>query len=101
MADDDQKKYIPKQPEPGIREIVLPSGRYARMRPLTWMDLVTSYDSNPFAMLAKLALSTVEIDGENMTADDISGMGMEDASPIMAMIGDAMLQAQKFQGGVK
>ncbi len=94
-------KYEPPVPEKGTREIVLPSGRYARMRPLMWLDMVQSYDENPFAWMAKLAVRVIEIDGVCMSAEHVLEMDMMEAMPVLNMLSEALKEVYKFRGGIK
>lgn len=85
----------------GAKEVVLPSGRYAKMRQLTWMDMINAYNGNPFQMMAVLAMIAVTVDDKAIDADFISTAPLSEALPILSMLGEALAQANKHQGGVK
>lgn len=85
----------------GAREVVLPSGRYARLRVITPFDMITCYSENPFSFSASVMVSAVTIDEAPVTVDTLKNMSIEEASPIYTMIAEALKDAMKFQGGIK
>lgn len=100
MSDDDISKHI-KRDTSGAREVVLPSGRYARLRKLTAFDLTTCYDENAFRMMAMVMVSAVTIDDKPLDVDDLKTLDLEEAAPIYGMISEALKQAMQFHGGIK
>jgi len=77
-----------------VREVVLPSGRFASFRAIKWWDYAVSNNENPLVMLGELATRVVHIDGEPLTADQVLQMPLAEFLPIQEalakMFGDAM-----------
>lgn len=83
------------------REVVLPSGRFASMRTMTWGDLVACYDTvNVARMSAKLAACLVSIDGQPLTIDQIMQMEAAEFFPINEIICKEITAALKYKNGI-
>jgi len=81
-----------------MKELVLPSGRFATIRPITWIDRVVTRDDNPEAWIFRLALRIVLIDGAELTVDQASEMVIEEAQPIINVIAQQLVVASKSNG---
>ena len=83
-----------------MREVVLPSGRFAAVRDITWEDRVCTYDANTEFWLFKLAGRVVQIDGENLTLIDAAKMNIVEANPIIEMIAAELILGIRSRGVV-
>lgn len=82
------------------REVVLPSGRFASIKAMTWGDVVVCYDQNAMAMSAKLASRMVSIDGQPVTLDQVMEMEACEYFPINEIICKEIVEAMKFKDGI-
>lgn len=82
------------------KEVVLPSGKFARIRPLTLGDLVVSYGDNSYLMFAKLASRATTIDGDCLTLDEFLEMDMNDFFLIQQIINANIMQGLATKGGI-
>jgi hypothetical protein len=84
-----------------LKELVLPSGRFAAMRPITWADRIVAYgahrDSLELVVLA-IACRITKIDGEVLTQDAAVEMALEDANPIIEAVLSQMNAAFASKG---
>ena len=80
------------------REVVLPSGRFATIRPITWLDRAVSRDENPEFWIFRLALRVVEIDGAPLEFAEAAGMLIAEAQPIINVIAAELTVAAKSNG---
>jgi hypothetical protein len=80
------------------QERVLPSGRFATMRPLTWLDRVLSYDENVEARIMRMACRVVRIDGGELTLADAASMSLVEANPIIDMVTLAWAASMQSKG---
>lgn len=69
-----------------IKEIVLPSGRFASFREITWGDMIFAYSENAPAMMGRLVSRCCHVDGEPLTIDEVGAMLMADFLPIMNVL---------------
>ena len=72
-----------------MREIVLPSGRFATIRRLTGADLLAlpqtaSFNTNALTM--HLITLAVRIDGEAVTMQDLTAMDLQDVLPLYSEV---------------
>lgn len=81
-----------------MKEIILPSGRFAAIRQITWMDRAVCFDTHGEVMLMKLASRVVTIDGEALRMEAAAEMPLDDANPIIQAIIEQLLQALKSRG---
>lgn len=81
-------------------ELVLPSGRFARVRPITVRDLIVAFDDNSLAMQAKLVALTTTIDGQPLHLEQWVEMELDEFYPIMTHIGDVLRQTLKHTKGI-
>jgi uncharacterized linocin/CFP29 family protein len=82
-----------------MREIVLPSGRFAAFRPLTWRDRVATWGiASIEERVIALACRAVTIDGELLTLEQALDMELEEAEPIIQAICQNVLAGIKSQG---
>lgn len=72
-------------------EIVLPSGRFATIRPPNVGDLSADYSVNPIQFVSNLAVRIVKIDGKPITAEEVAQMDMDEFTPLMNHISDFLL----------
>jgi len=82
------------------REVVLPSGRFAKIRPILWGDMVAAYDTNTYVMVTKLAARLVSIDEHVVSMEELLNMEAEEFMPINEMLCKSMSSALKFKDGV-
>lgn len=81
-----------------VKEIVLPSGRFARMRGMTWWDRCCTRNDNAEIWIMAMATRVVTIDGARLTFEEAQEMGLEEANPIIVMVADQMAEALKTKG---
>ena len=81
-----------------LKELVLPSGRFAAMRPLMWVDRVLCWDENPESRILRMACRVVLIDGCELTVRDAMEMTLEEANPLIEMVMNAWVQSMKSKG---
>lgn len=81
-------------------ELVLPSGRFASIRPITWMDRAQSFDpGEPIDFwLMRLATRCVLIDGEALKMEEFARMELTEANPIINALTDMVSAAFKSRG---
>lgn len=72
------------------KEIVLPSGRFAAFRPVTWGDMITSYSANFYQMMATLATLICQIDGAPLTVEMVIEMEISEFMPIVNIMAEMM-----------
>lgn len=81
------------------KEIVLPSGRFAAFRPLTWRDRLFTWGlASVEERILALACRAVTIDGEPLTMEQALDMELEEAEPIIQAICQNVLAGIKSQG---
>jgi hypothetical protein len=82
-----------------VKEIVLPSGRFATLRPLKWADRVMTYGLPEVEQrIMALAVRTVCIDGEPLTMQQAQEMELTEAEPIIQAIVADMLAGYQSKG---
>ena len=81
-----------------MKEVVLPSGRFATIRPITWFDRAVSRDDNPEFWIFRLALRVVQIDGNPLEFHQAAEMLIEEAQPIINVIANQLTVAAKSNG---
>lgn len=79
-------------------EIVLPSGRFASFRPITWGDVIASHADNGPHMMAVMATLVCRIDGELLALPDIRMMPIVEFMPIVNIIVDMMPKDMASKG---
>ena len=71
-----------------MNEIVLPSGKFARLRPLTALDFLLSQKlPHPEAVLVSLA---VTFDDASLTYAEVLELPLEEFMPVMGMLGKVL-----------
>ena len=81
-----------------MKELVLPSGRFAKIRNMTWWDRVLTSNINPEVYIFCMALRVTTIDGEPLTAQEASEMPLEEANPIIELVADQILASLRSKG---
>lgn len=79
-------------------EIVLPSGKFARIRPILTVDFLLA--ANAEHMMAALVASNTLIDDEYVTYQDVLQMPLEDSMPLLDLINLKLKLANKTVKGV-
>lgn len=79
-------------------EIVLPSGKFARIRPILTVDFLLA--ANAEHMIAALVASNTLIDDEYVTYQEVLEMPLEDAMPLLDLINLKLKLANKTVKGV-
>ena len=79
-------------------EIVLPSGKFARIRPILTVDFILA--ANAEHMIAALVASNTLIDDEYVTYQEVLEMPLEDAMPLLDLINLKLKLANKTVKGV-
>ena len=79
-------------------EIVLPSGKFARIRPILTVDFLLAASAEH--MMAALVASNTLIDDEYVTYQDVLQMPLEDSLPLMDIINLKLNSANKTVKGV-
>lgn len=82
------------------QEIVLPSGRFARIRPIKWEDFVLSYDTDLYKMITKLTTRCVTIDGTGLTYQQVLDLDLDEMLPINTLLGDMATNALANRKGI-
>lgn len=72
------------------KEIVLPSGRFASFRAMTWGDVMEAHSDNGPRMMAVMATLVCRIDGEALTLLDVHEMTLAEFMPIVNIIAEMM-----------
>lgn len=80
------------------KEIVLPSGRFASFRPITWGDLIASHSENGHKMIATMAALVCQIDGSPLTVEQVAEMTLGEFMPIVNIIGEMMPKDMASKG---
>ena len=78
-----------------MKELVLPSGRFASIRPITWWDKVLCHCDSTELMLILLACRVVTIDGEALTLGQAQEMELAEAMPLITVICADVLAGMK------
>lgn len=82
-----------------MKEIVLPSGRFATLRPITWKDRVMTYAILDLEeRVIRLACRVVTIDGEILTRAAADEMELTEAEPIIQAICKEMVAGMQSKG---
>lgn len=82
-----------------MKEIVLPSGRFAAVRSLTWADRMATFGIADFEKrVMTLAVRAVTIDGAPLTPQDAQDMELEEANPIIEAILCMLIAGHKSRG---
>jgi hypothetical protein len=81
-------------------EFVLPSGRFATMRPLKWSDLVCAYNENAMVMITLLMARTVKIDGKEVSCLEFMDMDAEEVNVIANIVSSKTKEILKLQKGI-
>lgn len=76
-------------------EIVLPSGRFARFRPVLAVDILLAARAQ-FTEAAIIS-RVVTVDGESLSYEDVLTMEAEDFMPILSKINESLSKI-KFKG---
>lgn len=76
-----------------VKEIVLPSGRFAAIREASFSDIQASYSENGMLTMANLAALLVTIDGEPITTEALDRMSLSDAMLIINTIAEIIKPA--------
>lgn len=82
------------------REIVLPSGVFAKIRRINWIDLALANIGEPALLQLRLAQRVVTFDGEVWPLEKIMSLDVDDAIPVSELINAQILTAKKFEGGI-
>lgn len=70
-----------------MREIVLPSGRFARMRPVLALDILLAFKMD-FPQVGVM-VRTVTVDGEHLSYSQYLEMDASEFMPILGMVAEA------------
>ena len=81
-----------------MKEIVLPSGKFATLRPITWWDKVVCATESTDTLVFLIACRVVKIDGAELTFEQAKLMTLEDAQPIINSICAEMVAGLKAKG---
>lgn len=79
-------------------EIVLPSGKFARIRPILTIDFLMATKAEH--MMAALVALTTLIDDEYLTYGELMQMPIEDSAPLMSIVSAKLESAHKTIKGV-
>lgn len=81
-----------------MKEIVLPSGRFASIRPITWWDKVICSNPSTDVLVTGIACRVVTIDGEPLTFAQAQEMHVAEANPIISSICEELIAGIKSKG---
>lgn len=83
-----------------MKEIVLSTGRFASVRPITWWDKVLCAGAGVTteALVMGLACRVTTIDGEPLTLEMAQAMELHEANPIIEAICQDLLACNKSKG---
>ena len=79
-------------------EIVLPSSKFARIRPILTIDFLLAASAEH--MIAALVASNTLIDDEYVTYQEVLEMPLEDAMPLLDLINLKLKLANKTVKGI-
>ncbi|HYF16318.1 MAG TPA: hypothetical protein VEA40_00515 [Ramlibacter sp.] len=82
------------------KEIVLPSGRFAGFRPLTFRDFREAAKAPSEDFVPTLATRSVTIDGKTPSIEELLDMDLGDWMAVSHVLNQAFERAMKTQGGV-
>jgi len=82
------------------QEIVLPSGRFARVRPIKWEDFVLSYDADLYKMITKPTVRCVTIDGAALVYQEVLDLDLDEMLPINHILGEMATNALANKKGI-
>lgn len=80
-------------------EIILPSGRFATIRPITFANFLESTRSGN--MLISLICLTTTIDDCILTGNDVLNLGIDEIAPIIRVMDNRLNEASLNAKGVK
>lgn len=86
-----------------MKEIVLPSGKFARMRNITWKDFDDIFavaTDNVWLMQTRLMAQVITIDGKSVTVEELQDMAADEVLPIFNMISKKFDQINKLKNGI-
>lgn len=82
-----------------MKEVVLNSGRFASMRPMTWWDRVITAGADTVELrILFLAARVTTLDGEPTTVEQLGNMELAEAQPIYDAVVQEFLAASKSKG---
>lgn len=77
---------------------MLPSGRFAQIRPITWLDRAVAWHANHEIWILCVAGRVVSIDGVQANTDQLGAFELAEANPIIEIIGAEMADSLKSKG---
>lgn len=81
-----------------MKEIVLPSGRFASLRPITWWDKVLCADPKTDVVVMGIACRVVTIDVAPLTLQMAQEMELAEANPIIEAICQELIAGYQSKG---
>ena len=81
-----------------MTEIVLPSGRFAQMRRITWFDRVVCSNVEIEIMVMSLACRITTLDGVQLTWTEAQAMDLCEANPLIDGVLKQLNNAFKSKG---
>lgn len=81
-------------------EVVLPSGVFARIRPVLVRDVSVANAVHPACFMAALISQVVLFDGKQLTVDEVLELEYADVMPIYEVLTRAMKKAMITKSGV-
>lgn len=82
-----------------MKELVLQSGRFATMRPITWWDRVVTAEAATVELRVLFIASRItKLDGDAVTPEELGAMELAEAEPIYQSVVAEFLAAAKAKG---
>lgn len=81
-----------------MREVVLPSGRFATLRPITWWDKAICANASSDMLVLGIATRVVTIDGEPLTFQQAQEMEIAEANPLISLICEELIAGIRSKG---
>lgn len=82
----------------GTRELVLKSGRFAKIRPITVADRVACQSLRGYPLILGMALQIATIDDEKIKAEELLEMFDAEASPFLEVVAEMLIAGAVARG---
>jgi hypothetical protein len=88
--------------EQKITEIVLPSGRFARIRKPQWVDIMSAWtpDGNPITFTTLVAVRITTFDDQKISLKEFLEADADEIAPIISIVNEIIGTVNKFGKGI-
>ena len=88
------------KPDEQFKEVVLKSGRFAKLRKPVWLDMVMSYNpTNPLLITTAVIARCCTVDDKTLTVEQWCQMDIDEIHPILVLLGSYIQTAQNLGRG--